>query len=213
MNGFEGFTKGELKLLKSLKTPKKIQDFLETLKINFELNGDTCMSPKMVLETGTAHCAEGAILAASAFRLQRQKPMLVDLEVNKHDDAHVLTVFKQYGYWGAITKTNHAVLRYREPVYKTIRELIMSYFHEYFTDDGKKNMRSFSMPVDLSRFDKLGWMTSKEDIWYIPDYLEKTPHKLIVTKAQIANFRKADDIEIKAGKLIEWRNNGEKNKY
>lgn len=210
MDYFKDFTPQQLKLLKSLKTPKKIQDFLETLKINFELNGDTCISPKMVLETGEAHCIEGAMLAAVAFRIQGQKPLVVDLEVNEHDDAHVLTVFKQYGCWGAITKTNHAVLRFREPVYKTIRELVMSYFHEYFTDDGKKNLRSYSMPINLSRFDKLGWMTNKEDVWYIPEYLAEVPHKPIVTRAQIANLRIADKIEIEAGKLIEWKEGGKK---
>ncbi len=199
------FNQQELSILKKLNTPKKIQDFINKLKINFEPNGDTCRSPRVVLKKREAHCVEGAILAAAALRIHGHKPLVVDLTANKKDFDHVVAVFKQHGFWGAISKTNHAVLRYREPVYKTIRELVMSYFHEYFTDKGEKTLRSYSMPVDLSRFDKLGWMTSEKEIWYIPDYLVEVPHKQILTKQQISNLRKADIIEIKAGKLVEWK--------
>ncbi len=200
-----GFNKKELNLLKSLNTPKKIQDFLDNLKINFEENGDTCMSPRMVLKTGKAHCMEGAMLAAVALRLQGSKPLVVDLTSTRDDFDHVITVFKQNNHWGAITKTNHAVLRYREPVYKTIRELVMSFFHEYFKDDGRKTLRSYSSPVDLSKFDKKGWMTAEEDVWYIPEHLCDVPHKNILNKSQIANLRKAHKTEIKAGKITEWK--------
>jgi len=200
-----GLAKEEVKLFKGLKTPAKIQDFLDTLRINFEEHGDTCMSPRMVLKTGKCHCMEGAILAALALRVNGHKPLIVDLLAHDRDFDHVLAVFKKDGKWGAITKTNHAVLRYREPVYNSIRELVMSYFHEYFDNNGRKNLRSFSRPIDLSRFDKKGWMTSEEEVWYIPEYLTTVKHYPILTKRQIHGLRKADRVEIEAGKLVEWK--------
>jgi hypothetical protein len=206
-----GLNEKELKILKSLNTPKKIQDFLNKIPINFEEKGDTCMSPRMVLKNNKAHCIEGAMLAALALRLNEEKPLLVDLTAVKSDFDHVICVFKRKGKWGAISKTNHAVLRYREPVYKTIRELVMSFFHEYIDNDTRnKNLRSYSLPVNLSRFDKLNWMTSENDVWEIPDYLAKVRHFPILTRSQIAGLRKADKIEIEAGKLIEWKKNEKK---
>ncbi|MBI3622994.1 hypothetical protein HY212_02855 [Candidatus Pacearchaeota archaeon] len=200
-----GLTKEEIKTLKSLKTPVKIQDFLDSLKINFEENGDTCISPRKVLRIKKCHCMEGAILAALALRVQGYKPLLVDLTSNSRDFDHVVAVFKKHRKWGAISKTNHAVLRYREPLYNSIRELAMSYFHEYFDNEGRKNLRSYSLPVDLSRFDKLGWMTTEDEVWYIPEYLGNVKHFPILNKNQIHSLRKADEIEIKAGKLVEWK--------
>ena len=200
-----GLNKREVKVLKSLNTPGKIQDFLNRIPINFEEKGDTCMSPRMVLKNRKAHCIEGAMLAAAALRVHGEKPLVVDMTATKKDFDHVICVFKKDGKWGAIGKTNHAVLRYREPIYKSIRELVMSFFHEYFDDDGKKNLRSYSAPVDLSRFDHFNWMASEEDIWYIPDYLEKIKHFPILTRSQIAGLRKADRVELDAGDIVEWK--------
>ncbi len=199
-----GFNNEELKILRGLNTPVKIQDFLNSLKINFEPNGDTCMSPRQVLRTKKAHCIEGALLAATALRMHGHKPLIVDLEATHDDDDHVITVFKKENRWGAITKTNHAVLRYREPVYRDIRELVLSFFHEYFLNsNGKKTLRTFSKPVDLSRFDKQGWMTSEKDVWFIPEYLTQIKHTKILNKNLVKGLRKADPIEIEAGKLLE----------
>jgi len=200
-----GLDKKETKILKSLNTPGKIQDFLNEIPINFEKEGDTCMSPRMVLKNKKAHCVEGAMLAAAALRMNGEKPLLVDLEATKKDFDHVICVFKRDGKWGCVSKTNHAVLRYREPIYKSIRELIMSFFHEYFDDDGKKNLRSYSLPIDLSRFDHLNWVASEEDVWFIPEYLAKVRHFPILTRSHISGLRKADDIEIEAGNLLEWK--------
>ena len=197
--------KGELKILKKLKTPAKIQDFLDKLKINFEEKRDTCLSPVMVLKKGKCHCMEGAILAALALRVQGYKPLVVDLTSNSRDFDHVVAVYKKNGKWGAISKTNHAVLKYREPVYNSIRELVMSYFHEYFDNKGRKNLRSYSMPVDLSRFDEMGWTITDKEVWYIPDYLADIKHFQILDKKQICSLRKADKVEIKAGKVVEWK--------
>ncbi len=198
----------EYKLLKKLNTPVKIQDFLDSLKINFEPEGDTNFSPMTVLEKGVCHCIEGAVLAALAMRVNGQPPLVLDMTANKNDFDHVVAVFKKYGKWGAISKTNHAALRYREPVYSSIRELVMSYFHEYLDDKGRKNLRSFSSPVNLKRFDRLGWMTTKEEVNYISEYLVKVRHFSILNRNQIRNLRLADEIETRVGQITEWKESG-----
>jgi len=202
-----GLTKEELRTLKNLRTPKRIQDFLDALSINFEEGGDSCWSPRRVLRAGRAHCIEGAMLAALALRLQGKRPLLMDLASAHGDQDHVVALFQDRGRWGAISKTNHAVLRYREPVYATIRELALSYFHEYFLHDGKKTLRSFSVPVDLSRFDRRGWMTDENDLWYIVSALDNAPHTQILREGQARRLRRADKVEIKAGKITEWKKN------
>lgn len=194
----------ETKLFRRLNTPKKIQDFLETLSINFEKKGDTCYSPRQVIKHRTAHCMEGAILAAAILEFHgRNSPLVLDLRATPGDFDHVVAPFKQFGRWGAISKTNHAVLRYREPVYKTIRELALSYFHEYFTDDGKKTLRDYSRLLDLTIFDDLQWRTSAENLFEVPKRLDEIRHYKILNRQQIENLRKADAIEIKAGQLVE----------
>lgn len=202
---FDKIPDQRLKTLKKLKTPAKIQDFLDGMKINFEPNGDTCRPPLVVLKEKSCHCIEAAILAALALRLSGRPPLLVDLLANKNDFDHVVAVFQQNGKWGGISKTNHAALRYREPIYKSIRELVMSYFHEYLDDFGRKNLRSYSLPVNLKRFDKLGWMTTKEDVFYIPEYLVEVKHFPLLNQKQIRNLRRADPFEIKIGKITEWK--------
>ncbi len=194
----------ELRILKSLRTPTKIQDFLDTIPMNFEKHGETCMSPRSVLRERKAHCIEGAMLAAAALRLHGYKPLLVDMKATPKDFDHVIAVFQEGKHWGAISKTNHGVLRYREPIYASIRELVMSYFHEYTTDDGRKTLRSYSRPVNLSIFDHLDWLTDEDDVWHIPIYLDEAKHYPLLKPAQIKNLRKADPIERKIGKATEW---------
>lgn len=197
--------KKALKIIKKLNTPQKIQDFLNKMKMNFEENGDTNLSPLTVLQKRTCHCMEGAALAALALRVHGQPPLVLDLTAARHDFDHVVALFKKDGKWGAISKTNHSVLRYREPAYNSIQELAMSYFHEYIDNKGRKNLRSYSSPVNLRRFDKLGWMTTREEIDYIPEYLAEVRHFPILNRKQIRNLRKADRIEIQAGKIVEWK--------
>jgi hypothetical protein len=200
-----GLAQGELKVLRRLGTPRKVQDYLDTLVQNHEPEGDTCLSPRRVIREKRAHCIEGAMLAALAFRLQGQKPLILDLESARHDFDHVVALFKQHGCWGAVSKTNHGVLRYREPVYRTIRELVLSYFHEYFDKKGFKTLRRYSGPVDLSRFDKRGWMTNEKDNWFVAQHLVEVPHRELLSKSQIARLRRADPIEIKMGEIVEWK--------
>ena len=194
----------EFKPLRKLRSPKAIQDYLNEIPINKEKGGDTCTSPLITLRRNRAHCMEGALVACLALAMQGQKPLILDLKAAAGDVDHLVALFRKDGYWGGITKTNHAVLRYREPVYRDIRELTMSFFHEYFLHDGRKMLRSFSAkPFDLTRW-KEDWMTSDEDLWDLSDAIDTAPHTPILTRAQIARLRRADDVEIRAGRLVDW---------
>lgn len=199
------FTKEELKFLKSLKTPAKVQDYLNSIPFNFEKNGvDTIKSPLRSLREKNIHCFEGALLGAYILSLNGYKPMLLHLKTTKHDLDHVITPFKVGKYWGALSKTNHNVLRYREPVYKDIRELVMSYFHEYFLNDGSKTLREYSDILDLSK-EKRNWAIDEKDLWYIDKNLDRLKHYSIVPKEILKNLRKADKIEILGGMTEEYK--------
>ena len=200
----KSLSKEEIGIFRKLDTPKKIQDFLEILAINFDYKKDTCMSPRLALRKKKAHCIEGAFLAAAVQLFHGQKPLLLDLKSVERDFDHVVALFSRNGKWGAFSKTNHAVLRYREPVYRDVRELAMSFFHEYFLDNGKKTMRSFSVPFNLLRFG-LNWVTSEKPLWYIADALDECRHYAILNKKGIASLRRADAIEVQAGKLTQWK--------
>jgi len=205
MNNF-GYNQSEIKIFKKLDTPKKIQDFLAfKIKHNPAKDGVECRSPREVLKCGKAHCMEGALLAAAILEFHGHKPLLLDLRSTDDDLDHVVALFKQFGCFGAISKTNHAVLRYREPIYKSVRELAMSYFHEYFLDNGKKTLREYSTPFDVNRINNFYWRTTEKDLVKLPKYLDAAKHYKILSPAQIKNLRKADKIEIKAGKLKEWK--------
>ena len=190
-------------MLKKLRTPRKIQDFLDTLPINKELGGDTCTSPLVTLRRNKAHCMEGALVAALALWMHGHKPLILDLKTTRDDIDHLVALFRIHGKWGGITKTNHAVLRYREPIYRDVRELAVSYFHEYFKDSGKKTLRAFSDPFDLSKW-KGDWIAAERDLWDLQDAIDRSPHHNILNRRQIAGLRKADAIEIRAGKVTEW---------
>ncbi len=203
----EHWTKKEKSVIRSLNTPAKIQDFLNKIPFNFEKGGETLQSPLRVMRSGRAHCIEGALLAAHILSEHGEKPFLLDLRSTKHDYDHVVTLFKRHGRFGAISKTNHAVLRYREPVYKTVRELALSYFHEYFLNDGSKTLRSFSKPFSLSKYNKQHWQTDENNLWYIGADLDDSPHTLIVPPKHLRSLRKADKIETDGGKIMEWKRN------
>ncbi|MFZ3015464.1 MAG: hypothetical protein WA101_00470 [Minisyncoccia bacterium] len=205
------FTKKEIVLMNKLNTPAKVQDFLNSLRFNFEESGiQTLKSPIMVLREKNAHCMEGALLGAYILSLHGHKPLILHLKTTKHDFDHIITLFKKDDFWGALSKTNHAVLRYREPVYKNIRELVMSYFHEYFINNGVKTLRQYSKPLDLNIFEK-GWETEEEDLWGIDEELDKIKHYDVAPKNILKNLRKAEKIEIDAGKIEEYKS--KKHKY
>lgn len=190
--------------LRKLKTPAQIQDFINKIPFNFEKHGETHNSAAVSLKRNKAHCFEGALIAAAALWMQGRKPLLLDLKTARPDFDHVVALFKYGKYWGAISKTNHNVLRYRDPVYKSVRELAMSYFHEYFLADGKKTLRKFSRPFDLSK-EGTYWIISKENLASLAHKLDKSPHTDILTPRQIKNLRRADEIEVEASGLTEWK--------
>jgi hypothetical protein len=200
-----GLTSEELTLFRSLNTSGKIQEFIDRIPINFEEDGiDTVLSPRSVLRRQRCHCIEASILAALILRLHGHPPLVVDLTSTNDDFDHVIAVFQQDGKWGAISKTNHYSLRYREPVYESVRELVMSYFHEYFGSSGKKTLRSYSDPVDLTAFDHLNWMTTDRELWEIPTFLCEVQHHQILTRSQIRNLRDADAIEMRVSDIVEY---------
>ncbi len=198
-----GLSKRELATFKKLSTPIKIQDFLDSLPVNWEKKGETYMSPRRVFAEKKAHCLEGALVAAVALWIAGEKPLLLDLKAPDDTD-HVVTLYKRNGYWGAISKTNHAVLRFRDPVYKTIRELVLSYFHEYFSDKtGEKVLSSYSRPFNIKRLGTK-WITAPEDLHFIAAALDNAPHLLLYPVKNKKLLRKADRVERRAGKIIEW---------
>jgi hypothetical protein len=200
-----GLNKKELAILKKLTTPIKIQNFLDSIPRNGEKNGETYMSPRQVLTQNKAHCFEGALVAALALWLHHEPPLLLDLKANQIDDDHVLALYRRNNYWGAISKTNHATLRFRDPVYKTLRELALSYFHEYFENDqGRKTLRQYSaQPFDLRKVDP-SWITDENDLDDLAEKIDRAPHQRIFPPANTRFLRPADKMELKAGRLIEW---------
>ncbi len=219
----------EVALFKKLSTPIKIQDYLDRLPVNYEKKGETYMSPRRVMRAKKMHCMEGALFAAAALLLNGEKPLLMDLKIKpiggKLAEDHVVALYKINGYWGAISKTNHATLRFRDPVYKTLRELALSYFHEYFVDKkGNKVLRSFSLPFDLTNYgvwkivkDKKGrsavkekrqkgwWLTAEEDLYDIVQALDDSRHVSIFPVKNAKYIRRADRMERMAGELRQWK--------
>lgn len=190
-----GFTPRELRKISSLKTPFGIQRYLDALPYHF---AGTAWSPRKVLLENTAHCLEGALFAAGALRIIGFEPLIVDLEAVKDTD-HVLAVFKVGGCWGSIAKSNFSGLRYREPVYRSIRELAMSYFDLYFNLRGERTLRRFSAPVNLARFDRLGWMTTEKPVWFIAEYLTKIKHYSLMKRQFIRRLHRVDKRSLLAG--------------
>lgn len=195
------FDRREWKELSALSSPAKIQQFLDNeICYNLEPGGDTCYSPRMVLRKRMAHCIEGAMLAAVGLRRLGYPPLLVDLEAVRDSD-HVLAVYRVDGHWGAVAKSDYSGLRSREPVYRTIRELVMSYFEHYFNPAGEKTLRGYSRPVNLQQFDRQDWMTSEQDVWMVPNYLCDIRHTPVATKAMLRKLAPMDKRLFAAGRL------------
>jgi hypothetical protein len=185
-----GFSAAELRALRALRTPHGIQRALDAMPYHLAA---TAWSPRRVLCARTAHCLEGAVFAAAALRVLGFPPLLLDLEAVQDSD-HVLAVYRVDGHWGAIAKSNFAGLRERAPVYRSIRELAMSYFEGYVNLRGDRTLRACSRPVDLSRFDRQrpGWMTAADDLWWIAEHLVGVPHTPLLTAAMVRRLRRVD---------------------
>jgi hypothetical protein len=182
------FTPAELRQLRALKSPAGIQRFLDEMP--YHLAG-TAWSPRTVLREKTAHCLEGATFGAAALRVLGFPPLILDLEADQDTD-HVLAVFKMRGHWGAIAKSNFAGCRYREPVYRTLRELALSYFNVYFNLRGERTLRRYSKPVNLARFDERDWMTSDKQIWFVAEYLCDIPHQRLLKRGLEKHLTRVD---------------------
>src|SRR5437660_256381 len=167
-----GLTPAEFALIRRLDSPRKIQAYLYGLKQNFEVGGDTCRPVRAVLRSESAHCIEGAMLAACALWIQGEPPLLLDMRAVRDFD-HVVAVFRRQGRWGAISKTNGIGLRWRDPVYRSLRELAMSYFHEYTNKRDHKTLREYSAPLDPRRVDPKVWVTGEQNGRVVGDRLEQ----------------------------------------
>lgn len=197
MNTLNEWTRSELRLFQRLSSPIKIQHYLNSLAYDPDYGA---RSPRRIIKEGKAHCFEGALFAAAALRQLGHRPLLVDIR-SWNDDDHVLAVFKERGHWGCVAKSNYTVLRFREPVYRRVRELVISFFDVYFNPIGQKTMRSYSLPLDLRQFDKRHWMTTDQDLEYIGDKLDEIRHFPVLTPAMIRALNPADKDLVKAGLL------------
>ncbi len=195
----------EARVFSKLTTPQKIQDFLDKLPAN-ELGEDehTMRGPVEMLKAGRAHCMEGAMFAAAALAFHGHEALLMDLRSTNDDLDHVVALFKQNGLWGAISKTNHPVLRWRDPVYKSVRELAMSYFHEYFLYDGEKTLRAYSGAFNLKRFKAETWVTAVGDLDWLAEKLDDSHHFPIYPALQKKLLRPASHLEAVAAEAKEW---------
>ncbi len=197
-----GLSSADAKLLARLHTPEKIQDYIDGMPSNHELGGDTCLSVAGALHLAASHCIEGALIAACALWMQGEAPLLMDFKADGDDD-HVVALFQRNGHWGAISKSNHIWLRYRDPIYRNLRELAMSYFHEYVKGD-TKTLRSYSKPFDLRRYEPSVWVSGLESCWDLAWDLDQSRHYTLLTRQQARLLRKRDSFEQYAGKLVEY---------
>lgn len=184
-----------MRTLCKLNTPSRIQKFVDSLTYQY---ADTAWSPQRVLRERKGHCLEGALLAAAALRANGHPPLLMDLEA-VHDDDHVLALYRERGLWGSIAKSNFAGLRFRSPVYRTLRELALSYVEHYYNLRGERTLRAYSLPVNLARLDGKHWMTNEEDVWCVTDLLIGARHYPLMPDKVARSLPRLDRRSFEAG--------------
>jgi hypothetical protein len=199
-----GLTAAEFAELRRLDTPQKIQSYLYGLGQNFEIGGETCKTVREVLRTRNAHCIEGAMLAACALWVQGEPPLLMDMRAVRDYD-HVVALFRRHGRWGAISKTNGIGLRSRDPVYRTLRELAISYFHEYCNGRHHKTLREFSLPYDLRRVEPSLWVSGEKHAWEVANTLDTLRHFKLVNGRHLKAVALRDKFERKVGGMTQYR--------
>ena len=203
-------TPREQATLRRLDAPHKIQGYIDALKPNYGLQGDSHMSPRRVMTTKMAHCTEGAMFAAACLLLHGRDAWLMDLRAIPADQDHVVCLFKERGRWGAMSKSNHIVLRWRDPIYASPRELAMSYAHEYFTTAGRKSLISFSRPFALTRYPPARWVIAEEELDWLMESLDDTRHQLLAPSSALRARRRATAFERDVVETLEYpdpRNN------
>ena len=196
-------TADERSVFARLSSPIKVQDFVDRVPVNLEETGETILSPRRVLRENRAHCIEGALFAAACFAYHGQPALILNFQASAIDVDHVVTLFRRDGLWGAISKTNQAVLRWRDPVYRTVRELAMSYFHEYLAPNGKKSLRAISRPFDLGRYAPARWVTAEQDLEWLQDKLNELSHAPLLPRGIIPRLRDISPLEREALTLVE----------
>jgi len=199
-----GLDRREFATLRRLSSPGRIQAFLNAIPANHETGGETILSVREVLRQRRAHCIEGAFVAACAFWIHGDRPLVMHLDCAASDYPHVLALFRRGGAWGAVSKTNGAVLRFRDPVYRSLRELAMSYFHEYSDRRGRKTLRSHSAAFDLRRVDPALWVTREVACGEVNSRLEGLRHYPLVSARQLRLLSPRDAFERKAAKMVEY---------
>lgn len=182
------WTPAERAALGELKNPRAVQEFLDAVAYSDE---SRYRSPREVLAERRAHCMDGALFAAAALERLGHPPLLVDLRAVRDDD-HVLAVFRVNHQWGAVAKSNTTTLRFREPIFRNLRELALSYFEFYFNVESEKTLRSYSLPVNLRRFHRQHWHTDAHCVDAIVEALDRREHKPLVSRAQVARLSKVD---------------------
>ncbi|HZP05074.1 MAG TPA: hypothetical protein VFB43_09250 [Terracidiphilus sp.] len=190
-----GLPREDLRTLRALNTPMRIQKFIDALTYDYS---DSARSPRRILRERRGHCMEGALLAAAALRVNGHPPLLMDLEA-VHDDDHVVALYRERGLWGGIAKSNFAGLRFRSPVYRTLRELAMSYFDHYYNLRGERTLRAYSRAVHLAPLDRQHWMTAEEDVWCVPERLIAARHYALVPDKITRALPRLDRRSLEAG--------------
>ena len=196
--------KAEFAVLRRLSSPERIQAFIDDIPQNFEDGGETCLSVREALRQRRALCIEGAMIAAAALWVHGEAPLLLDLKATRDFD-HIVALFRRNGCWGAISKTNRPVLRWRDPVYRSLRELAMSYFHEYCNGRHQKTLRSYSTAFDLRRLDPEDWVTYKKNCWEVGWALDAARHYPLISKKQSKLLRLRDPLQRAAQKLQDYK--------
>jgi len=195
----QALNKSERQILDQLTSPIKIQDFLDDLTYSAD---PFYRCPLRVFQDRMAHCFDGALFAAAALRRIGYPPLILEMIPNDRDDDHLLALYKYGRYWGSVAKSNFVGLRFREPVYRTLRELVMTYFEQYYNVAGEKTLRGYTVPLNLKSFDKLNWMTSDEHLDDIAERLDAIRRILILTPEMVERLSKLDDRSHKAGLLF-----------
>jgi hypothetical protein len=199
-----GLTAREYATLARLRTPERIQAFLNAIPANHEPDGETVHSVRNVLRLRVAHCIEGALVAACALWIRGEPALVMHLDCAPHDNPHVLALFRRRRHWGALSKSNGAWLRFREPVYRTLRELAMSYLHEFFDRRGHKTLRAYSRALDLRNFDPASWVTNPESCWAVHDAIASLRHYPLLTAAQARALSRRDAHERRAATFVQY---------
>lgn len=190
--------------LAKLDSPQRIQAFINAIPINHELDGETTHSVISVLRHQRAHCIEGAFVAACALWIHGEPPLVMHLDCELSDYPHVVALFRRRGAWGAISKTNGVALRYRDPVYRSLRELALSYFHEYSDRRGRRTLRSYSGAFDMRRLDVTKWVCSEANCWEAHDRLAALRHYPLVDPRYAKHLSRRDPFEQRMARNVQY---------